>query len=131
MLSIKHLLTSKKDSPAALSRTVSGRAINKHADSDNCFEIIREWIQECHDMHERSCPVSESAPLPTRVIDVGAPDGSEAPRVYTTCRRPGTWVLLSHCWGRNFRFVSDSTNIHEHEKGIDLTLMPPSFRDAI
>jgi Heterokaryon incompatibility protein (HET) len=129
--STKHLLTSKEDSPAALSRTVSGRAINKRADSDNCFEIIREWIQECHEMHERSCPVSESAPLPTRVIDVGAPDGSEAPRVYTTWGRPGTWVLLSHCWGRNVRFVSDSTNIHEHEKGLDLALMPPSFRDAI
>ena len=86
---------------------------------------------DCLLNHKESSLPPSKAQLPTRVIDVGPPDGSELPKVITTQGNCGIWVSLSHCWGTRTRFVLDSTNAVERMHGITTADLPTTFRDAI
>ena len=70
------------------------------------------------------------ASLPTRILDLGE-DLLSNVRLIESQGASGVWVSLSHCWGRTARFVTDSSNLTEREQGIDLTELPPTFRDAV
>lgn len=67
--------------------------------------------------------------LPTRVVDVG--DESHQPKLYITHRENGIWVALSHCWGRELRFVTESRSIADRKQAMALEDIPATFRDAI
>jgi len=83
--------------------------------SDECLNVAAEWLRICLTAHN-DCPKlsHKKSPLPTRVIDVGQPDGSENPYVITTNGRRADWVALSYCWGGGFQFSL--------EKGFDRAL---------
>lgn len=70
--------------------------------------------------------------LPTRVLDVGPFDGSLDPSL-CVFEKPtfGFWVALSHCWGTIPLLRTTTKTIGEHIKGISITSLPPSFRDAV
>lgn len=69
--------------------------------------------------------------MPTCVIDIGHPSGPIVPRLYVNEGRRGPWVALSHCWGREVHFVTDSENIWAKQTGISLADLPHTFQDAI
>ncbi|PMD35079.1 HET-domain-containing protein [Hyaloscypha variabilis F] len=96
-----------------------------------CFELARKWRDTCQEEHGNSCLQEMRHSLPTRVIDVGPADGSREPYLRITNHEEGEWVALSHCWGRNSQFVTDSSNILNRQRSILMEDMPPTFLDAV
>ena len=74
--------------------------------------------------------------LPTRLIDVGPPDGDQRPRL---CHSKDVvisdprYLALSHCWGRNIELILKTTKatLHERLEGFNMSQLPPTFRDAV
>lgn len=119
------------DSPLALRKTISGRPVAERADDPKCFELAKKWIKTCETRHGDSCRQITGLPLPTRVIDVGPNDGSREPCLKVTKDELGVWAALSHCWGSRARFVTDSENIQDRQKGLSMEDMPKTFSDAV
>ncbi|KAG0645686.1 hypothetical protein D0Z07_8717 [Hyphodiscus hymeniophilus] len=120
-----------QDSLAASNGLVCGRPVARFAGSEECFRDIERWMQECLTEHGTSCPAGDSLRLPTRVVDVGPEDGTATPKLYATGRTQGKWLTLSHCWGNEVRFVTESSNLAQRFAGIDMDTLPRTFSDAI
>jgi hypothetical protein len=71
------------------------------------------------------------AELPSRVIDVGPPDGSQMPKLLQTNSAQGQWVALSYCWGTTPFLKLLKGKIEELEAGIPMVSMARTFRDVI
>jgi hypothetical protein len=63
-----------------------------------CISQLQEWIKKCTLYHE-GCDVNKSSYCPTRLVDVGLPDGSAVLRLIRTSGKETKYVALSHCWG--------------------------------
>jgi Heterokaryon incompatibility protein (HET) len=68
---------------------------------------------------------------PTRVIDVGHYKSLIVTRSYVAEGRKGSWVALSHSWGREAHFVTDSENVLQKQMDIPLADLPYTFLDAM
>lgn len=96
-------------------KLISGRPVSSDPASQDCFDVANTWLRECmysgdHEFCESKIEGSAGAefsgsqtPLPTRLIDVGPPDGAQEPRLIlsssiTTSSSQG-YAALSHCWG--------------------------------
>lgn len=102
--------------------------------SETHFTILRDWLKECDEKHENCRPLkSPSVGLPTRLIDVGEPGGSEV-RLYETkgCDE-FEYLALSHPWGPkwSFHFCTYPENLGHHLRGILLKDLPQTFQDAV
>ena len=91
--------------------------------------MAREWLDSCAKHHRHSCPITQDLPLPTRVVDVSG--DPQMPRLVATQRRPGEWVALSHCWGKQLHLVTKAANLEQMQQGIRFEDLPPTFQDAI
>ncbi|KAH7303524.1 heterokaryon incompatibility protein-domain-containing protein [Stachybotrys elegans] len=69
--------------------------------------------------------------MPTRVIDVGAPNGSEEPRLYITGGSRGSYVALSYCWGNSQSLTTTKESIHSRIQQIPMTTLPKTLQDAV
>lgn len=58
---------------------------------------MKSWINDCMQNHDE-CKL-ETSYFPTRVIDVGPPDGTEEPRLRIVEGVRGPYIALSYCWG--------------------------------
>jgi hypothetical protein len=71
---------------------------------------------------------------PKRCLDIKpdtVPDGSVIQLVQTHSIN-GTYAYLSHCWGKDPKHITTtSQTIADHFKGIRLTALPKTFRDAV
>jgi hypothetical protein len=72
-------------------------------------------------------------PLPTRVVDVGPPDGLQKPQLLESRGLSGQYFALSHCWGppENHPLMTTKSNLSAHISGISLEALPKVYRDAI
>lgn len=70
-------------------------------------------------------------PLPTRLIDVGGPDGSRGPFLYESANELGTYVTLSHCWGKTPTLTTKTTTLRDRKNGIEFSTLSNNFRDAV
>ena len=86
------------------------------------------WLDQCLEDHRDSCP-SKTSTLPTRVIDVG--DESHPPKLYVTHHEHGAWFALSHCWGREVHFLTESRSLADRQQAMAFEDIPATFRDAI
>lgn len=75
--------------------------------------------------------LGETVPLPSRVVDVGPADGSEAPRLLKTNDMRGTYVTLSHCWGAGVITRTLTENLDIRMKGIPMEDLSANLCDAI
>ncbi|PQE10517.1 heterokaryon incompatibility protein [Rutstroemia sp. NJR-2017a BVV2] len=94
---------------------------------------ITNWMEECKEFHER-CRLEKGPPcLPTRVIDVGPPDGSRDPRLYITHGITRVYTALSHCWGppSKDQYKTLLSNIEHRLEAMPMSELPQNFRDAI
>lgn len=110
------------------------------------FEVVRKWLNDCDENHCAStCKLAQrdsgpatgaSARLPTRLIDVGI-GGDDTVHIWETNSQDFVsqdargWVALSHQWGPQPHFSTTSDNINEHLAGINLALLPATFKDAV
>ncbi|RSL69539.1 hypothetical protein CEP53_002157 [Fusarium sp. AF-6] len=111
--------------------------------SDQFFQIIQQWLQDCDKNHEH-CSLEHEHRLPTRLIDLGS---LECPTLRLVETRHGEvapnsrYIALSHRWGdtnkhRPFctRLKDTSGRGHDLEsfkKIIPFDQVPQTFRDAI
>jgi hypothetical protein len=77
-----------------------------------------------------NCEPDLERTLPTRVIDVGQ-DGSRDPFLHISNGEEGRWIVLSHCWGTESRFVTEANSLDERKISIPLDQLPATFRDSI
>jgi Heterokaryon incompatibility protein (HET) len=101
--------------------------------SEACTKVARSWLSACVESHARCKELSENE-TPTRLIDVGATDGSQRPRLKVmTANSQGTlYVTLSHCWGDPSHITKlIKGNIAELMEEIDEVALSRSFQDAI
>jgi hypothetical protein len=108
---------------------VLGFPILPEAGSPFHFELINEWLRICD--HTHSHPISYSAQLPTRVVDVGDSSNRFKIRLHISQKgEQGLYVALSHQWGSNtFRTTRD--NLNAYREGIVFDELPKTFQDAV
>ena len=91
-------------------KLISGRPVSSDPASQECFDVANGWLRECisSSRHQFCKSTTEElhgahSPLPTRVIDVGHPNGSQEPRLILasniTSGSSRSYAALSHCWG--------------------------------
>ncbi|KAF2813665.1 HET-domain-containing protein [Mytilinidion resinicola] len=115
----------------ALSSSVE--AENSSTGSDTTFKLVDAWITECLQNHDR-CQKTQSgkSPLPTRVVDVGPPDGSQQPFLYEPSKpQYGRYIALSHCWGKHKLLRTGTGNLAQHKVKIPISSMSKTFADAV
>jgi hypothetical protein len=110
---------------------VSGRSVHSTANSEACFDLAEKWLKNCLSNHTSSCPYDAVTSLPTRVLDVGPDPDSNQVRAFETKGQKGSWVALSHCWGRIARFVTETATLQQRTEGIALSELPETFLDAV
>lgn len=94
-------------------------------------EMISAWIKDCQDDHSACKSSNPLGTLPSRVIDVGSPDGKTAPRLCDTGGEPGDYIALSHCWGGRQPLITTKENISSMRTCIPWGELPNTFQDAI
>lgn len=112
------------------SREMSSRSSLKPK-SKRFFEMISTWIKDCQDNHSACKSTTSCGTLPTRVIDVGSPDGRTEPRLYETSGEPGDYIALSHCWGGAQPLRTTKETICSLKTCIPWAELPNTFQDAI
>ncbi|KAJ0134343.1 Uncharacterized protein HZ326_22605 [Fusarium oxysporum f. sp. albedinis] len=76
------------------------------------------------------CIQQNAFPLPKRITVVGKP--SEESISHDTGNIHGPYANLSYCWGDNQNLLkTTSTSLEKHKKGISLTQLPKTIRDAV
>lgn len=105
---------------------IVGRAVGAHSD----FGLGKHWIEQCMATHS-GCSRASDSELPTRVIDVGPPDGSTEPRLVETRGQKSQYVTLSHCWGGSKPPVTDPVTFNRYLEAIHFVSLPKTFQDAI
>ena len=95
----------------------------------------RRWLEECKTVHTE-CRIRNRF-VPTRLIDVGLPDGSENPKLLDT-KQSGIgniveleYVTLSHCWGQTKHITTETDTLKKHEAGIAFSELNRTFQDAV
>ena len=98
--------------------------------------IISKWLCACSQSHIE-CQIKDNTRLPTRVIDVGPADATQAPRLLVTSKETGRYVALSHCWGSLMQSDTGqhartlTTNLRNMQREISLEKLPQNFQDAV
>ncbi|KAH8687919.1 heterokaryon incompatibility protein-domain-containing protein [Tricladium varicosporioides] len=111
-----------------LSDLIRNRPPVVHLKSPAGIAGIQNWLQMCEKYHPQ-CHTPPTAVLPTRVIDVGPKDGSQVPKLILTNGAKGSWVALSHCWGKVHIITTTTETITSMMEGI--SNLPPTFQDAV
>ncbi|KAH8594091.1 heterokaryon incompatibility protein-domain-containing protein [Bisporella sp. PMI_857] len=100
------------------------------------IKLAKWWIRRCRESHS-SCRLPHHIPAwPTRIIDVGPPDGSGEPRLVLTentwsNKRNECYATLSHCWGKEPLMTTTIGTLSERLMGIPMSSLPKTFRDAV
>lgn len=101
---------------------------------DTHFKIVRAWLRECDENHGDCVLQRRETILPKRLLDVsmkGRPRIVETDELDSDLSHQLKYTALSHVWGSDSILCSNANNIQSHKKGIHMTSLPASFRDAI
>jgi hypothetical protein len=109
---------------------ISTRPLLLDVASEQAFDHVRGWIEDCQ-QHHLVCRSSERTPLPTRVLELTAADGSGAVRVYKTRGECERYAALSYCWGGKQSITLNQATQPQLETALQLELLPKTLQDAI
>ncbi|TVY39500.1 putative ankyrin repeat protein [Lachnellula occidentalis] len=114
-----------------LKSEISGRLIAPRPSEQSCFDLIKSWLDDCAKNHSQC--IMEPSTLPTRIIDVGPPDGSKEPFLYLS--KPGevgNYLYLSAKRGGNLDAgCLVMSNMQDLYRAIPLLSLPRTFEDAV
>lgn len=115
----------------ALAELIDTRLTSDTVLDSSCARLMRGWLQRCRAEHSHCPQYDAEHELPTRVLDVGTV--GDQPFLIVSSGRWGTWVALSHCWGRLLEVKTTRSNLRAHCDGVGLALseLPPTFEDAV
>ncbi|KAK1961867.1 heterokaryon incompatibility protein, partial [Colletotrichum sublineola] len=95
------------------------------------FHRIQKWLDDCETGHEH-CGKGTNTKLPTRLIDVTQPGDRAGVRLVETSGQTGTYMCLSHCWGKTkLKSITQKDNLKRRLSLIPWDLLPPSFQHAV
>jgi serine/threonine protein kinase len=100
------------------------------AASKTHFDILRQFLRNCDANHPK-CPPTKTAPLPTRLIDLGT---HETPTILIYETKPTDslqYIALSHPWGPGPHFCTFRNNLEEYKKHISFDKLPATFQHAV
>lgn len=100
-------------------------------ESEEFSKMISTWIKDCQENHSACKFGTSPGTLPTRVIDVGSPDGRTEPRLRKSDGEPGDYIALSHCWGGKQPLITTKENKCSMKTCIPWAKLPNTFQDAI
>ena len=100
-----------------------GRAISDLG-SEESFRTALKWLRDCNTEHK--CH-NEASALPIRVVDVN----SDPPRIYVTHGEPGTYLCLSHCWGKTVFPTLLTTNLDHWQTDLPIDTLSLTFKQAV
>ncbi|KAK7427782.1 hypothetical protein QQZ08_005720 [Neonectria magnoliae] len=98
-------------------------------DSSSAIDVIESWLLNCHEDSHDDCVSSEDPELPKRVVDVSGANGGI--RLFESHGQFSKYICLSHCWGRAQIITTTTTTLQDRQKGISLSDLPQTFRDAV
>jgi hypothetical protein len=124
-------LTRIVESPLAPS--IPGRLVGANPTCPATVNVMQGWLEDCRSNHHCSHRSNGPLPLPTRVLDVSSstPGVVKLVEVRDRPEISDYYVALSHCWGLNQSFKTTNRSLRHHKAGIDVRLLPKTFRDAI
>lgn len=100
-------------------------------ESQELSGMISTWIKDCQDSHSACRSSKFSGTLPTRVIDVGSPDGGTPLHLCDTNGQAGDFIALSHCWGGRQPLELTKENADPLKSCVPWAKLPNTFQDAI
>ncbi|KAF3771222.1 HET-domain-containing protein, partial [Cryphonectria parasitica EP155] len=96
--------------------------------------LAKRWISECC-QHHASCrdAVGTSRFRPTRLVDVGPPDGSQQLRLSLKTGDDSAvqYLALSYCWGTSNVYKLTSNTAGEMSRGFPASKLPQTLQDAV
>ncbi|KAI3319883.1 HET-domain-containing protein [Xylariaceae sp. AK1471] len=111
-------------------QTISHR--NDATDSDQSFLNASEWLLNCLTRHAACISAEGPLPnLPTRVIDVGPPDGSQELVLRPGRGLQGRYIALTHRWGVSVTMKSTKQSLSEWLKCIKFQCLTKVMQDAV
>lgn len=101
--------------------------------SDPHLALIKEWLRVCQETHnhDQATPRPLSLEdLPTRVLDVCAPNGRGIRLIDSIAMESQDYAAFSHCWGKSPMLTTMDT-VDSLRERVDLETLPLSFQDAV
>lgn len=107
------------------------------------LELARRWMEDCLKLHCRCESWRENHLFPSRVVDVGPPDGSQEPFLHMPAPSDmGLYICLSHRWGgaKVLQTVmgdppgtpnGKAGTFSQFQSAIPMKAMPKTFQDAV
>ena len=93
---------------------------------------IRQWLDDCGGHRGCTDYLKGIITLPTRVLDLGKDPKSLDPiKLFETKGVRGTYMTLSHCWGRKTFINTTEKTYKQRVDGILLADLPQTFKDAV
>ncbi|KAJ4985312.1 hypothetical protein SVAN01_09163 [Stagonosporopsis vannaccii] len=100
--------------------------------SDESFDILRRWIEECNSEHDHEHCSGAAQTLPTRLIAVGTHQDEPCLKlVEPSPGQRGQYIALSHCWGTIAISTTTTLNLEARKQSIHPEELPATFLDAI
>lgn len=94
------------------------------------IQLAKSWLNDCVGSH-KICPKSLNSRLPSRILDLGPPEGTSDLRLLVNVNTYGRYATLSHCWGKSQPLKLTESTYHEFQNKIIYTSLPKTFQDAV
>ena len=112
-----------------------GGEVPDKTDDDKTLEQIQKWYTQCSGSHY-NCRTDNSIGLPTRLLDIQAPDSLSGIRlIETECDLPTPdieYACLSHCWGKSRpRCINLKESLEQKKQQINWHDVPLTFQQSI
>ncbi|CAO2657772.1 Nn.00g038980.m01.CDS01 [Neocucurbitaria sp. VM-36] len=122
-----------KQVPVAWQHFPSARSIRGPKKSKESIETIKAWLLDCEANHASdSCGSAIlGVGLPTRILDVGNLGGKNDIRLMNSMGTMGTYIALSHCWGRTQVITTTSKTCQARTECIPMEYLSKTFREAV
>ncbi|KAB5583005.1 heterokaryon incompatibility protein-domain-containing protein [Coniochaeta sp. 2T2.1] len=117
----------------ASTRFLKQRVADPDLSSGSNSALARSWIDECISNHPACRQDASAGTLPTRVIEVLPPSGTDMVRLHVIAGREtdARYAALSYCWGKAQTCLTTSTTVQTHKAGIPLASLHKTIRDAV
>ncbi|KAL8848569.1 MAG: hypothetical protein Q9221_006402 [Calogaya cf. arnoldii] len=107
-----------------------------YANHPSTVALLRQWMADCETDHSHCQQAKSTGGVsPSRLIDVGSPDGSQSPclRVYEN-QEDMPYTILSHSWedcDASTILILSASNLDSMQPSINIEDLAQSFQDAI
>ncbi|KAI0415301.1 HET-domain-containing protein [Xylaria grammica] len=100
--------------------------------SEKSFLDVLGWLLHCLTQHPACIRAEGPLPnLPSRVIDVGPPDGSQELVLRPGDGLQGRYIALTHRWGDSVTVKTTKKNLTERLKGMKFECLTKVMQDAV